>query len=242
MVSNPVGQKCDLLLANKKRNAILLVNIKSRFSILLGNSRMPTKKKNLLRLQEYNNKRRRLAKERWKKVESDENEESETDEKNAEAYERAETYEEEEEEENEEEETIQTRLLTTALIWNKPEKNNARTVKGIPKTTYYCKFGTSGTLSNAAKGTSKIINFWGNKKSLSGFGSRSLASNSCISEPFAPSSSLISPTLSKSLAETDDNSILCERILQLWDDLLKNGKILTASEYNRQCAVYEYLI
>ena len=36
--------------------------------------------------------------------------------------------------------------------------------------------------------------------------------------------------------------MLCERIAQLRDDLIKNGKMLMVFEYNRQRAIYEYLI
>ena len=35
-------------------------------------------------------------------------------------------------------------------------EKNKRTIKGIPKTTYYRKFGTSGILTNVFKGTLKI--------------------------------------------------------------------------------------
>ncbi|RHZ57257.1 hypothetical protein Glove_391g9 [Diversispora epigaea] len=189
---------------------------------------MPKRKKFFMRLQEYNNKRQQISVDKNKETET--NEEFETDEKSVEAKER-------EEKEIEEEEKIQTRLLATALIWNKLEKNQ-RTVKGIPKTTYYRKFGTSGVLANAAKGIPKINIFWKNKKFLNGFAGGS--SNGYVNEPTI--SSLISPMPSDSLAEMDENSILSERIAQLRCDLLRNGKTLTAFEYNRQRAVYEYFV
>ncbi|RHZ47546.1 hypothetical protein Glove_578g40 [Diversispora epigaea] len=118
-----------------------------------------------------------------------------------------------EREEEENEEKIRTCLLATALIWNESEKNNKRMIKGIPKTTYYRK---SADLS--AGGSS------------SGFVNESTGS------------SLVSPTLPGSLDETNKDSTLCERIIQLQNVLLKNEKTLTAFEYNRQRAVYEYLI
>src|SRR6266498_898297 len=64
------------------------------------------------------------------------------------------------ERENEEiEEEKETRTCSLAeLIWNKSEKNK-RTIKGIPKITYYRKFGTSSVLANASKETPKITRF-----------------------------------------------------------------------------------
>ena len=249
-------------------------------------SKMPRAKKNFVRLQEYN-KRRQLSFDEKEKTETNENTESvEREEKGIEL-----------------EEKTRTCLFATALIWNKPEKNK-RTIKGIPKTTYYRKFGTSSILANASKGTPKITSFWGSSGSAGGsfvLSEFSASSNSCISEltgsspvpsplpfpspspsplpssfpppspssflPPSPSSfpspspsfsspspssfsspspssfsSLVLPALPGSLSKTNENSILCERIAQLRDDLIKNGKMLTVFEYNRQRAVYEYLI
>ncbi|CAG8700700.1 11766_t:CDS:2, partial [Scutellospora calospora] len=42
-----------------------------------------------------------------------------------------------------------------------------RKIRGIPKSTYYRKFGASGTLTSAAKGTSKITSFLGPSTSTS---------------------------------------------------------------------------
>ncbi|CAG8743110.1 37094_t:CDS:2, partial [Racocetra persica] len=62
-------------------------------------------------------------------------------------------------------ERICEQLLTISLMRKKEEKK-PRIIKGLPKTTYYRKFGSSGTLTNAAKGTCKIMSFFGNINDL----------------------------------------------------------------------------
>ncbi|CAG8808778.1 36771_t:CDS:2, partial [Racocetra persica] len=42
----------------------------------------------------------------------------------------------------------------------KDKKENARIIKGLPKSTYYHKFGASGMLANAAKETYQITDFF----------------------------------------------------------------------------------
>jgi len=236
---------------------------------------MPRQKKQFIRLQEYNNKRRKLAQENQEKGilgeerifeeetiefygEEGENEatdradktdeEEETDrtdktdeEKKTDRTDKTdeeeetdrtdETDEEENKKADEEEEKIRTRLLTT-LVWKNAERENTRIIKGIPKTTYYRKFGTSGSLSKAAKGTHKITNF---------FTSGSSASSATSTHTFSTSTSFESSALS--VADKDGmEAILCERVAQLRNELLENGQIFTAFEYNRRRAVYEYLI
>ncbi|RHZ79658.1 hypothetical protein Glove_142g51 [Diversispora epigaea] len=129
-----------------------------------------------------------------------------------------------------EEEEIQMCLLATALIWNKPKKNK-RIVKEIPKITYYYKFGTSSVLANTTKGTLKITVFLRNKKTLNKFTNWSAGCFSNGSE--LVKNSFVAPMLSESLKETDENLVLCERIEQLQDNLLKNEKTLSAFEYNK---------
>ncbi|CAG8668583.1 17922_t:CDS:2, partial [Gigaspora rosea] len=53
-----------------------------------------------------------------------------------------------------EEEGMRIQLLTIPLTWMK--KKEIRTVRGMPKSTYYHKFGASGTLTSAAKGIKKL--------------------------------------------------------------------------------------
>src|SRR6266540_3004118 len=128
---------------------------------------MPRRKKKIIQLQEYN-KRRRIS--------FDETKETETNEKDT-------VFTERENEEIEEEKETRTYSLAK-LIWNKSEKNK-RTIKGIPKTTYYRKFSTSSVLANASKGTPKITSFWGNSSSVSGsfvLFKFSAYSNRCVSE------------------------------------------------------------
>src|SRR6266498_2053016 len=221
---------------------------------------MPRRKKKIIRLQEYN-KRRRLS--------FDEMKETETNKKDT-------VFTERENKKIEEEKEMRTCPLAE-LIWNKSKKNK-RTIKGIPKTTYYRKFSTSSVLANASKGTPKITSFWGNSGSVSGsfvLSKFSASSNRCVSEfagssvlfpspspsspplssspssfssSLSPSPSSFSsplpspfPTLPRSLSKKDESLMLCERIVQLRNDLLNNGKMLTVFEYNRQRAVYEYL-
>src|SRR6266540_123016 len=149
---------------------------------------MPRRKKKIIQLQEYN-KRRRIS--------FDETKETEINEKNTVFIER-------ENEEIEEKKEMRTCPLAE-LRWNKSEKNK-RTIKGIPKITYYHKFGTSSVLANASKGTPKITSFWGNGGSVSSsfvLSKFSVSSNRCVSE-FAGSSVLfpspfpLSPSLSPS--------------------------------------------
>ncbi len=77
--------------------------------------------------------------------------------KKTETNEKDTVFTERENEEIEEEKEMRTCPLAE-LIWNKSEKNK-RTIKGIPKITYYHKFGTSSVLANASKRTPKITNF-----------------------------------------------------------------------------------
>src|SRR6266487_3572909 len=210
---------------------------------------MPWQKKQFIRLQEYNNKRRKLGQKTQEKgilgeerifeektIEfyggerenettdggDETNEEEKTDRTD-------ETDEEENKKANEEEEKIQACLLTTTLVWKNAERENTRTIKGIPKTIYYHKFGTSGSLAKAAKGTHKITNF---------FASGSLAFSATSTH-----TSSTSTFSALSVADKDDaEAILYKRIAQLWNKLLENGQIFTAFEYNRRRAVYEYLI
>ncbi|CAG8637570.1 8521_t:CDS:2, partial [Dentiscutata erythropus] len=51
-------------------------------------------------------------------------------------------------------------MMTPTIIWEKDKKENARIIKRLPKSTYYRKFGASGTLANAAKGTCQITDFF----------------------------------------------------------------------------------
>jgi hypothetical protein len=115
------------------------------------------KKKSIKLLEQYNNKREKLAQERREEKIISEGEEFE------EQFSDSEFDDQEEENEriNEEEEKTHTRLLTTALVWKKPERENTRVIKGVPKTTYYRKFGASSMLATAAKETYKITNFFG---------------------------------------------------------------------------------
>ncbi|CAI2191080.1 17949_t:CDS:2 [Funneliformis geosporum] len=87
-------------------------------------------------------------------------------------------------------------------------------------------FDTSSVLANASKGTPKITSFWGS------------AGDSFVLSKFS------APNICYHLHYLIfvENLMLCERIVQLQDDLIKNGKMLMAFEYNRQHAVYEYLI
>lgn len=172
---------------------------------------MPKKKKSIKLLEEYNNKRRKLAQERREEKAISEGEKFE------EQFSDSEFDDQEEENEriDEEEEKTRTRLLTMALVWKEPERENTRVIKGVPKTTYYRKFGVSGMLANAAKKTHKITNFFG---------------------PTAESSTSVSS------ASSGFSNKLDGEITQLREDLLKNGRVLTALEYNERRAVYEYLM
>ncbi|CAG8657828.1 5709_t:CDS:1, partial [Ambispora gerdemannii] len=180
---------------------------------------MPKKKKSIKLLEQYNNKRQKLTqKRREEKIISEgEGEAISEGEEFEEQFSDSEFDDQEEENEriNEEEEKIRTRLLTTALVWKEPERENTRIIKGVPKTTYYRKFGASGMLATAAKETHKITNFFG---------------------PMAGSSTLVSSASSGVSNKLDDE------IIQLREDLLKNGRVLTALEYNERRAVYEYLM
>src|SRR4051794_33540713 len=102
-------------------------------------------KRKYSRLQKYNNIRRELAEKRRKEEAEEEDHEldvqaeEENNEFDVQAEEEDSELDVQEEDENNEEEVdkeeerIRIRLLATAL--------NTRTIKGVPKTTYYRKFG-----------------------------------------------------------------------------------------------------
>jgi hypothetical protein len=139
---------------------------------------------------------------------------------------------------DDEEEKIRAHLLTIPIVWSKDaEQKNSRTIKGIPKTTYYRKFGTSGTLANAAKKTHQITNFFGTISEVSGGSASSLVSSS---GPMRVSNSSVQAD--KNDIETASIIALHNKITQLREDLLKNVQVFTAFEYNERRAVYEYFI
>ncbi|CAG8749114.1 12775_t:CDS:2, partial [Acaulospora morrowiae] len=98
---------------------------------------------------------------------------------------------------------------------------NTRTIKDIPKTIYYRKFSPSSILANSAKENHKITSYFGTVE-------------------FSVMSSVSSMPLVYS--EKLDNNMLCKKIAQLQETLLKNRQIFTAIEYNERRAVYKYFI
>lgn len=107
---------------------------------------------------------------------------------------------------------------------------------GMPKSTYYRKFGVSGVLANAAKESSKITSFFGSEN----------ASVSVLVSGFSDNNNPLSEFVGGSSANLDKKEtmsvVLSEKINQLREDLLKNAQIFTAFEYNKRRTVYEYFV
>ncbi|CAG8590614.1 4906_t:CDS:2, partial [Cetraspora pellucida] len=162
----------------------------------------------------------------------------------------------EEDEGTDEEEKTNICLLAAPLIWK--NKLEIRTVKGMPKSTYYRKFGTSSILANAARGTSKITSFFRSPTSASSMYSASLASS--VTPMYSASLSSVTPIYptitrfdnNEDISEDSDDSgsgngsedasvALEDIIAQLQKDLLNNEKTFTVFEYNER-RVYEYFV
>ncbi|CAG8680174.1 1811_t:CDS:1, partial [Ambispora gerdemannii] len=97
-------------------------------------------------------------------------------------------------------------------------------------------FGVSGALANAAKESSKITSFFGSKNASIGVSVSDFLDNS---NPLSEFAGGFSANLDK---EETMSIVLCEKINQLREDLLKNAQIFTAFEYNKRWTVYEYFV
>lgn len=227
---------------------------------------MPKRKK-YAKLHKYNNKRKKLAQKRRENFntlnEVDDIEHSLSDqEKNEEIDEEQDSDEYSDEEENEidEEEMTRIRLLTIPLTWKK--RPEIRKIRGIPKSTYYRKFGASGTLINAAKGTSKITDFfepstlaaptylalqlaspaYSTSTKLNRDKDESEVSNEDKSEDSDEDKSEDSDDCGGDDSGEEGRFELGDIIAQLQENLLKNEKTFSAFEYNERRAVYEYFV
>ncbi|CAG8626058.1 24466_t:CDS:2, partial [Cetraspora pellucida] len=87
------------------------------------------------------------------------------------------------------------------------EDNEIRTVKGMPKSTYYRKFSTSSILANAVRGTSKITSFFGSPTSASSMYSASLASS--VTLMYSASLSSVTP-IYPTVTRFDNNEDISE--------------------------------
>lgn len=118
---------------------------------------MPKRKYHKL-LRKYNNKRQEQAKKRQRE-DIEEEEEFSGDVMGEEEFSGGVTDEDNETDKEKSEKGIDEET-TIPIKWEKNKERNTRIIKGLPKSTYYHKFGASGTLANSAKGTHKISNFF----------------------------------------------------------------------------------
>ncbi|CAG8782555.1 2926_t:CDS:2, partial [Cetraspora pellucida] len=186
------------------------------------------KRKILVKLREYNDIRKEMAQKRWKKLDMLEG--NDNSKQNSEEYSSQEEYNEEE--------------------YSDEEYSDQEKYEGVDdeERTHICllTFGASGTLTNAAKGTSKITNFFGPLTSA-------LPTYSALWTASLRHLILAKLNYDEDESENsdadggDDNSEeahfeLGDVIAQLQDKLLKNERTFTTLEYNKRQAVYEYFV